>query len=375
MCPGYYEMIRVPDQSFHLRLCLAQAAHQGIRAAAQAYGCSRNTVRKWLRRFQQEGKPGLQERSRRPRRIPHQTPAAVERRVLQARQRIHCFGPQRLKRDFDLPCSTGAIGRILRQKGLVRSRKKLPRPKRSLTAEKMKWPPFSRLQIDTKDLSDLPNYQPLIRQAGFPRFQYTARLVPEGATWLAFSETNDSTCALAFADRLLDCFRRHGVSLSGLTVQTDNGSEFGGTWNRKSKAPFSQLVEQKWKCHRHRFNPPHHSTCNSDVEALHGLIEPEFYDLESFAPSPSAFLNKAFSYQLFFNLVRKNSYKFHLTPEQLCRQRAPHVHPKIFYLPPVLLSSPRDLPTPQQLLVGHHLPSLLKKIERHSDILLISART
>lgn len=368
MCPAYYEMIRVPDQNFHLRLRLAQAAQQGVRAAAQAFGCSRNTVRKWLRRFQQEGKPGLQERSRRPHRIPNQTPAAMERRVLQARQRIPCFGPRRLKRDFDLPCSTGAIGRILDQKGLVRSRKKPPRPKRCLTAEKMKWPAFSRLQIDTKDLSDLPNYQPLIRQAGFPRFQYTARLVPEGATWLAFSETNDSTCALAFADRLLDCFQRHGVSLSRLTVQTDNGSEFGGTWNRKSPPPFTQLVENKWRCHRHRFNPPYRSTCNSDVEAVHGIMEPEFYDLESFSPNRAAFLNKTFSYQLFFNLVRKNSNKNDLTPEQLCAQRAPGVNPKIFYLPPVLLSSARELPTPQQILVGHDLPGLLIFLWRRSSV-------
>ena len=359
MCPAYYEMIRVPDQSFHLRLRLAQAAaQQGIRAAAQSFGCSRNTVRKWLRRFQQEGKPGLQERSRRPHRSPRQTSAAVERRVLAARRRIPCFGPRRLKRDFDLTCSTGAIGRILRQNGLVRSRKKPPRAKRCLTAEKMQWPAVSRLQIDTKDLSDLPRYPPLIRQ-GLPRFQYTARLVPEGAVWLAFSETNDSTCALAFADRLLDCFQRHGVDLSRLTVQTDNGSEFGGTWNRKTPPPFTQLVEQKWKCHRHRFNPPHRSTYNSDVESVHGIMEPEFYHLESFSPSRTAFLNRAFSYQLFFNLVRRNSAKNDLTPEQLCSQRAPHVDPKFFYLPPVLLSSARDHPTPQQLLVGHHLPGLL----------------
>ena len=360
MCPPYYEMLRAQDKDFHLRWRLVMAAlRQGIRAATRQFGCSRKTVRKWLRRYRQQGKPGLAELSRRPKRSPQQTPAAVETRVLKARRRIPCFGPRRLKRDFGLPCSTGAIARLLRQHGLVRSRKKAHRPPRNLSAEKMTWRPFSRLQIDTKDLSDLPALQPLLECAGFPRYQFTARLVPEGALWLAYSHSCDSTYGLLFADRLLACFRRHGVRLSDLTVQTDNGSEFGGNWNRKSLPPFTQLVEQKWKCRQHRFNPPHRATHNSDLESVHGLMEPEFYELERFAPRAVDLIRKAWTYQLYFNLVRQNSNKNNRTPAELCAQRAPWVQPAVLYLPPVLLSSARDSPTPQQLLVGHHVPELL----------------
>jgi transposase-like protein len=360
LCPSYYEMIRNHDPDFHLRYRLVMAAQQdGIRAAARAFNCSRNTVRKWRRRFQQGGKPALKEHSRRPSKVPHQTPAAVERRVVKLRQQIPCFGPKRLKDNFDLPCSTGAIARILRQHGLTRSRRKKRQPKNELAAQKMTWPAFSRLQIDVKDLIDLPAYKTFIGHGGLPRYQFTARLVPEGALWLSFSHVNDSTYALLFADRLLAHFKKHGVSLSELTVQTDNGSEFGGNWNRKSLPAFTKLVEKKWRCRQHKFNPPHRSTYNSDVEAVHGIMEPEFYNLEAFSVSPSQFLAKAFSYQLYFNLLRKNSNKNNQTPEQLCRTRAPNVDPKIFYLPAVLLSSARDSPTPRQLLVGHHLPELL----------------
>lgn len=359
MCPPYYEMIRVRDQKFHLRYRLVMAAMQhGLRAAAGQFGCSRNTVRRWLRRYQAQGKPGLAERSRRPHTVPHQTPAAVERRVLAARRRIPCFGPRRLQRDFDLPCSTGAIARLLRQHGLTRSRKKPHRPRRDLSAQKMAWAPCARLQLDTKDLSDLPALQPLIQQAGFPRYQFTARLVPEGALWLAYSHFCDSTYGLLFADRLLACFQQHGVRLADLTLQTDNGSEFGGNWNRKSLPPFTRLVEQTWRCRQHRFNPPHRPTHNSDLEAVHGILEPEFYQLERFTPQPADLLAKAFAYQLYFNLVRTNSNKGHRTPAELVAQRAPWVQPGLFYLPPVLLSSARDSPTPQQLLVGHHVPEL-----------------
>ncbi len=365
MCPPYYEMIRSPHPSFVYRYRMVLTAEQhGIRQAARDFQCSRNTVRKWLRRYREEGKAGLEERSRAPHHIPHKTPPEVEQQVLEARDQIPCFGPRRLQQEFGLRCSTGAIGRILRQHGRSRSRKKPRPPVRSLAAEKMRWPPFGLLQIDVKDLRDLAGYRELI-PFGLPRYQYTARVVPEGAVWLAFSAVNDSTYALLFADRLLAHFRRCGVDLAQLTVQTDNGSEFGGNWNRRhGLPPFTKLVEQKYGCRRHRFNPPHRSTHNSDVEAVHGIMEPEFYELERFAGCVRTFLAQAYSYQLYFNLVRRNSNKGGRTPEQLPALRAPTVSGQIHFLPPVLLSSlsAHELPLPRQLIVGHDVPGYLRRL-------------
>lgn len=189
-------------------------------------------------------------------------------------------------------------------------------------------PAFGRLQVDVKDLSDLPSYRPLI-DVGWPRYQFTARPVPEGALWLAFSHLNDSTYGLLFADRLLAHFQRCGVNLRQLIVQIDNGSEFGGNWNRRhSLPPFSRLVEQKWNCRQRRFNPPHRSTFNSDVEAVHGIMEPEFYDLERFRGTVSNFLNQAWAYQLYFNLVRKTPPRTTKLPSNCVRPACPTSPPK-----------------------------------------------
>ncbi len=249
MCPPYDAMIRSQNPSFHLRYRMVQTAlEQGIRAASRIFQCSRNTVRKWLRRYQEQGKPGLHERSRAPHRIPHKTPPEVEQALLQARDFIPCFGPRRLQREFGFDGSTWAIGRILRQQGRSRRRKKPRPPARSLAQQKMQWRPFGLLQIDVKDLKDLDGYREWI-PFGLPRFQYTARMVPEGTLWLAFSAVNDSTYALLFADRLLAHLQRCGVDLRPLVVQTDNGSEFGITWNRRhGLPPFTKLVEQKYGC-------------------------------------------------------------------------------------------------------------------------------
>ena len=52
------------------------------------FGISRKTGYKWLRRFEQEGPPGLSDRSRRPHHSPRRTASEVEQRVLALRQRF-----------------------------------------------------------------------------------------------------------------------------------------------------------------------------------------------------------------------------------------------------------------------------------------------
>ena len=81
--------------------------------------------------------------------------------------------------------------------------------------------------------------------------------MPEGGIWLAFSALNCSIYALLFSDRLLAHLQARGVKVEELTLQTDNGSEFGSAWNRR-RAPstFTRLVEHKYRCRQHRFNPP-----------------------------------------------------------------------------------------------------------------------
>ena len=51
---------------------------------AREWGTSRHVVRKWVRRFRQQGEAGLQDLSRRPHRSPRQTPAEIEQQVMEA---------------------------------------------------------------------------------------------------------------------------------------------------------------------------------------------------------------------------------------------------------------------------------------------------
>jgi transposase len=58
-----------------------------VARVARAAGVSRQTVYKWLNRFREGGRRGLEDRSSRPHRIPVQTPAQAIRRMAQLRRR------------------------------------------------------------------------------------------------------------------------------------------------------------------------------------------------------------------------------------------------------------------------------------------------
>src|SRR5918998_6123988 len=63
---------------------------------AERYGVSRKTVHAWLRRYRQDGLPGLTDRSHRPHRHPGQLAAEVEARVCELRRAHPRWGPRRL---------------------------------------------------------------------------------------------------------------------------------------------------------------------------------------------------------------------------------------------------------------------------------------
>jgi transposase len=86
---SYQEMMRSQDPQFALRYQIVLSAlSKGIRPTMRAFRCSRNTVRLWLRRYQEQGLAGLQERSRAPHHIPHKAPPEVEQQVLEACQTL-----------------------------------------------------------------------------------------------------------------------------------------------------------------------------------------------------------------------------------------------------------------------------------------------
>jgi transposase len=272
----YYDVMRGIQNIFNTRLEMVQLAmKKGISEAARQYNTTRNTVRKWVRRYKAEGLKGLGDQSRAPKYIPHRTPRKIEKRVIKLRKDHPAWGPERLKMHYALPISTKAIARIIRQAGLVRKRKRKWKKRRDLREIKKKLLPFEFIQIDVKDLVDIEKYWPQMREIRLPRYEFTARDVRTGGEWCAYGETKDSTNAALFAKYLLCQLQYYGVNINEIIIQTDNGSEFiGNVLKKKGKSAFVKVLESaKVKYVR---IPPRACTWQSDVEAFHKIVEDEF---------------------------------------------------------------------------------------------------
>jgi transposase len=100
------------SSAYNHRLRLVSYARQhGIKPTARLFRTTVPTVRKWLRRYQQQGPRGLIERSRAPHHQPGRTSPALEQQVVALRQQLPTFGTRRLIREFDLPLSHRALER------------------------------------------------------------------------------------------------------------------------------------------------------------------------------------------------------------------------------------------------------------------------
>lgn len=94
------------------------------------YGISRKTGYKWTQRYQEGGMEGLDERSRRPKGHPAQTPYAVQQAILELRQRRDPPGPKKIQallaqrlQTEEIPSLT-TIYKILKREGQVEPRRR-----------------------------------------------------------------------------------------------------------------------------------------------------------------------------------------------------------------------------------------------------------
>lgn len=333
---AYYTVMRQSQDPRTLRLRMAlYARDHGLKPAARAFHCSVKTVRKWARRF--DGKlDSLTELSRAPKRRPRKLSRPAETRILDVKSKCPRFSAARLKREFDLPYSVKAIRRVCRDHNLLRTwRRKKPQTKRLLREVKKHWKLFQQIDADTKNLCDIPEYWCPLKGLNLPQHQYTARDVSTGLLFLGYANELSLAYATLFAERIILHLQTCGLSLDGVTWQTDNGSEFIGSWQAKEDSAFTKII-QHVPGQIHRTIPPGRHRFQADVETVHNLMEQEFYEIENFT-SREDFIAKADHYQLYFNLARRNSAKENKTPWELAKEKHPGLNPMLPLLSVVYL--------------------------------------
>jgi transposase len=301
------------------------------RNTARCFNINKNTVLKWVKRYREQGLEGLKDRKRVPRVVWNKKGKEVEDLVVNLRKQSH-FGPRRLKEEFNLPISSGAIYRILKEKKLIKKHRKKHEKKRDLREIKRKLKPFEKIQVDIKHLDDIPEFYPFYKALNLPKYQITARDVRTGALYYFYTHEKSVTSTVMVMQILLGHLFRYGIKPEDITIQTDNGSEFSGGriyHERGFRAYLKHIMGVN-----HIFIPPRYPNANADVEASHKLIEKEFYQLEGIR-SKKELIQKAYTYQVYFNLMRKNSYKGWKTPGDILKQYS--LPEEILVLTPVVI--------------------------------------
>lgn len=187
---------------------------------SEAYGVSRNTVYKWIGRYEEEGALGLEERSRAPKSHPNAASPDVVEEITRAKLSHQKWGPKKLvawlkghQPEKSWPAASTA-GDILKREGLVGSRRRKHRtppyaePLRHCREPNDVWSADFKGQFRTHDAElcypltitdNCTRYPLLSRGLRHPSFE-------ESRPWFEWT------------------FRQYGLPVA---IRTDNGAPFG----------------------------------------------------------------------------------------------------------------------------------------------------
>lgn len=259
---------------------------QGMPVAhvARAMGVSRQCAHRWVKRFDQEGLAGLEDRSSRPHRSPSATDPRRVARVLEAR-RVHRCGPGPLAQLTGVPERT--VGRILERAGVPRLAACDPmtgeviRASRTTACRYERDQPGELVHVDVKKLGRIPDgggWRTLgivvqnHRSKGSGRgggYDYVHSMVDDHSRF-AYSEIHPdetgATCA-GFVIRALAAFSAVGIS-EVHAVMTDNAM------NYRRSANFQAVLADHGA--RHLLIRPHCPWQNGKVERLNRTLLEEW---------------------------------------------------------------------------------------------------
>ena len=203
-----------------------------LRSAAEAAGVSEPTARKWVCRFLEQGRAGLQDRSSTPHSIPHKT--APERvQAIAALRRLRMTAAEIAEL---LSMALATVSLWLKRIGLgKRSRLEPPEPPNRYERRR----PGELVHVDVKKLARISVRGAGHRVTGHRRSQIKrggrggkgvtgfefVHVCIDDATRLAYAEVlgdERTLTAIGFFRRALAWFREHGVRVE--RVMSDNGS-------------------------------------------------------------------------------------------------------------------------------------------------------
>jgi transposase InsO family protein len=244
-----------------------------VTEVASKLGVSRQSLYRWMARYEAGGIEALADLSHRPKTVPHQMPAVLEARVLELRRQRPHWGPINLRHQLvrdgvDQVPSHMAIYRALLRHGLIEAkakRKRLPNYKRWERGR-----PMELWQMDVVGgvlLADGTECKVLTGIDDHSRYCVCAGLMVRA--------TARPVCGL-----LVAAFETHGVPDE---ILTDNGKVFTNRFGLKpTEVLFDKICRENGIVHR--LTAPASPTTTGKIERFHRTLRVEFL-LERVFPS------------------------------------------------------------------------------------------
>ena len=266
------------------RLLIVQRYGAGWKQAhiAKAMGISRKCVKKWIDRFESEGRAGLEDRSSRPRSSPRRISCEVEQQIVELRRRER-RGPDWLGAELGVPART--VSRVLARHrvphlgDLDPMTGHLLRASRSTAVRYERDHPGELVHMDVKKLGRIPdgggwralgqselNHRSRLTKTRLG-YDYVHSLVDDHSR-LAYSEIlpdeKGPTCA-DFLARAIDYFAAHGITRIE-RLMTDNAWAYRWSLRELCEAHAIKQV----------FIRPHCPWQNGKVERLNRTLQTEW---------------------------------------------------------------------------------------------------
>jgi len=372
----YKDFLKDSAEPLELRKAMVRRYQElkSISAVASEFHTTRKTVRKWVSRFKGHIS-SLKNQSRAPKNPHLQIADKTRELIISFRKERPNMGYSYVisylnqQKCSEIP-SAATIYAIWKKNKLLKVHYKKSEKKKDCRAIKQKYLAFEKIQIDVKELRDIPNYldQSLALQQkknlvkpGLPMYQYTARDLKTGALFISLAHEHTRHNSAIFVDMLLSHLKRFDVVPR--IIQTDNGSEFVNTRNAMDETIFKEVIHRNGIT-KHITIPPGAKTWQSEVETSHWIIEKEFYDYVD-APNIGNLLKKYRAYQWGFNTMRKNGYRGNITPLEALRKEHNQNYAK---LPKEILDFPScvlDKKYNQFMKGGHHVGLVTSFVENY----------
>lgn len=277
--------------------------HQNnISLTARHFGLNRETVRIWLRKFNQAGMLGLNDKSHRPKDLRKPTTDwRVVTEIVKIRTQYPVWSKYKIRRILSrkgMAVSASTVGRVLKRKGLIGKKISIKRTKAAKNPRK-RFPKGFRIafagdmvQMDTK-------YVNLI--GGKRIYQFTALDVLTKRRVLRYYP---SLASKNGADFLKYCLQKFPFSIKA--IQTDNGSEFLKDFDKLCK----ELNIP------HYFIYPRTPKQNTYVEVSHLADKNEFYSQGNVGCDIESMQKKLEEWEYTWNYIRPHEALNYLTPDE-----------------------------------------------------------